>query len=70
MTNLKNKIDPEADEDGDDYQKAWNNRPTGLSVIEGALAVTSTSLGSGIISVPYAMTVHGMKYAVTIHIVM
>lgn len=64
----KNRVDQEADDD--DYQKAWHERPTGLSVIEGALAVTSTSLGSGIISVPYAMTVHGLKFAVTCHIIM
>ena len=60
--------EPEMDDD-ENFQKAWKQKKTGLTVVEGALAVISTSLGSGIISVPYAMTVAGVKFAMVINLV-
>ena len=45
-----------SDNESENFQKVWNKRPTGLTVVEAAMAITSTSLGSGIVSIPYGLT--------------
>ena len=44
------------------------HKKKGLSIKEAALLIVSSIMGSGIISVPYAFTVGGLKFAIFLNI--
>jgi len=55
--------------DGDNYKEAWKQEEEdGLSTIDAAFSVISSIMGSGILSVPYAITVHGLWFGIGLNL--